>query len=169
MSIRGEPAYGFREYYYERPLDLVIREKLAAAQSLLIVGYPLAGKTRSLYQALINASKPLDIIIPRLVDVNPVDFRIPWRLTRWRTPVLLLDDLDKYLDKQNISYLIQEFINSGVVIAATCRAGAELKKVGHEMEREMPLFAGPIEIPRLDREKGQEIAQRSRPTAARVL
>jgi tetratricopeptide (TPR) repeat protein len=159
MDIRGKPVHGFREYYYERPADQIIRTKLMDSQSILIVGHPLAGKTRALYQALTTGPKPLDVIIPELTDVNPVDFQIPRRLTPWRRAVLLLDDLDKYLEKQNMTYLIQEFIRAGVVLAATCRAGFELQKVEHVLDREMVLFGELVPIPRVDREAASDIAR----------
>ena len=57
------------------------------------------------------------------MDVNPVDFRIPWRLTFWRPHVLLLDDLDKYLEKQNMTYLIQEFIRAGTIDCGNLSGG----------------------------------------------
>ncbi len=159
LDLRGAPTHGFRDYYYARETDRIIRDKLSASQSFLIVGHPLAGKTRALFQALKTCPKPLDVIIPKIIDVNPVDFQIPRRLTFWRTRVLLLDDLDKYLEKQNMTYLIQEFIRAGSMIAATCREGFELQKVGHVLEREMALFAEPVQIPRVDRDSGREIAR----------
>jgi tetratricopeptide (TPR) repeat protein len=161
LDIRGDPKHGFRDYYFERPTDQIIREKLADGQSLLVVGHPLAGKTRALFQALKTCPKPLDVIIPKIIDVNPIDFQVPRRLTFWRTPVLLLDDLDKYLEKQNMAYLIQEFIRAGTMIVATCREGFELQKLGHVLEREMVLFAEPVQIPKLDRDSGGEIARQA--------
>ena len=119
----------------------------------------MAGKTRAIYQALVNSPKPCDVIIPRLVDVNLEDFRIPWHLTFWRQKVLLLNDLDKYLEKQNVKYLIQGFLEDGAIIAASCRAGGEYKRVLKALEGELALFVDPVEIPRLDREKGREIAR----------
>ncbi|MBU4231854.1 MAG: hypothetical protein KKF43_04915 [Proteobacteria bacterium] len=159
LDIRGDPAHGFNDYYFERPTDPIIRQKLADGRSLLVVGHPLAGKTRALFQALKTCPKPLDVIIPKILDVNPVDFQVPRRLTFWRTPVLLLDDLDKYLEKQNMTYLIQEFIRAGTMIVATCREGFELQKVGHVLEREMVLFAEPVQILKVDRDSGSEIAR----------
>ena len=159
LDIRGNPVHGFRDYYFERPTDRIIRQKLADGESLLVVGHPLAGKTRALFQALRMCPKALDVIIPKIIDVNPVDFQIPRRLTFWRTPVLLLDDLGKYLEKQNMTYLIQEFIRAGTMIVATCREGVELQKVGHVLEHEMVLFAEPVQIPKVDRESGRAIAR----------
>ena len=169
LGLRGQPAYGFRTYYYERPTDRTIKERLANSQNLLVVGKPLAGKTRAIYQALINAPKSFDVIIPRLVDVNLEDFRIPWRLTFWRQKVLLLNDLDKYLEKQNVKYLIQGFLQAGAIIAASCRAGGEYKKVLHELGRGDGAFRRPRGDSKVGSGKGPGNCPRSRPAAARVL
>ena len=58
-----------------------------------------------------------------------------------------------------MKYLIQGFLQAGAIIVASCRAGGEYKKVLNELEGEMALFADPVGIPKLDREKGQEIAR----------
>ncbi|MGB9594567.1 MAG: hypothetical protein ACPL7R_10575, partial [Anaerolineae bacterium] len=52
MGLRGERKRGFREYYYTRTADAAIRQRIQAGQHVLILGHPLAGKTRAAYQAL---------------------------------------------------------------------------------------------------------------------
>jgi tetratricopeptide (TPR) repeat protein len=159
MDIRGDRAYGYSDFYLERPTDQIIRQKLIDGQSILVLEHPLAGKTRAIFQALKTCSKPLGIIIPKIIDIDPEDLHVPLRLAFWRTPVLLLDDLDKYLEKETMISLIQEFIRAGIMIVATCRQGLELQKVGHVLEREMVLFGDPVQISKIDRDSGRAIAR----------
>lgn len=43
LGIRGESRFGFHEYYYQRPIDEVIRKEIEKDQNVLIIGDPLAG------------------------------------------------------------------------------------------------------------------------------
>ncbi|MDI6799028.1 MAG: hypothetical protein QMD12_03510 [Candidatus Aenigmarchaeota archaeon] len=83
--IRGKPKHGFREYYYQKPHDELIKKKIEDNKNVLITGNPLSGKSRAIYQALITLNKPHSIIIPKLADIqNLEDFEIPFCFSFWR-------------------------------------------------------------------------------------
>jgi hypothetical protein len=155
LDIRADPKYGFRPYYHTRPHDHALTERIRRGQNVPILGAPLAGKTRAVYQALKGLKKPCDVIVPRVQDVNLEDFRIPRHWRFWRKRVLVLNDLDKFVEKQNFAHLLGEFTKNRIPIIATCRLGPEFKKTCAKLERELPLFAEPIEIAPISAEEGQ--------------
>jgi len=147
LGIRGR---GFDEYYYKRPVDDIIKKKIESNQNVLIIGGPLSGKSRAIWQALTTLKKPHDIIIPRSVDINPEDFHVPFRFTFWRKPILVIDDIDRFVEKRNFSHLLQEFLEYKAIIVASCRSGPEYDKLKTRIETELlSAFGDPINIPEI--------------------
>ncbi|MFX1520574.1 MAG: tetratricopeptide repeat protein, partial [Promethearchaeota archaeon] len=162
LEIRGKIKYGYHEYYYRRPADKLITDKIENNKHVLIIGNPLAGKSRSIYQVLKTLKKPLNIIIPKVADINLEDFRIPFSFSFWRESVLLLDDIDKFAQKQNFTYLLQEFLKRNALIIASCRSGPEYDSLSNKMERDLSsIFDNPIEIHKISREEGEEVAKQT--------
>ena len=152
--------YGFHEYYYERPEDKVINNNLDKEEKVLIVGSPLAGKTRAIYNALITLNKPHNVIIPGVVDITPKDLLVPDPICFWRKRILVLDDLDKFTEKQNYEHLLHEFLKRNTLIIASCRSGPEYKKLCKKLEIELPsIFGEPIEMPKISIEEGEKVAE----------
>jgi hypothetical protein len=54
---------------------------------------------------------------------------VPLNLIFWRKKILVLDDIDKFTEKQNIKYLVDEFLKKKAVIVASCRTGTEYEKL----------------------------------------
>jgi tetratricopeptide (TPR) repeat protein len=162
LRFRGKPERGFEEYYHSREEDGVIRERLERGQSVLVIGWPLAGKSRAVYQALVGAASPCDVIVPAVVDVDREDFLIPRRLAFWRRPVLLLDDLDKYVGREQFSELFHAFLDRDVAVVATCSRGEEYDRVRGRMERELgSVFGAPVELPRISLAEATEVAKQT--------
>ncbi|MFH1373672.1 MAG: tetratricopeptide repeat protein [bacterium] len=159
LDWRGKKEHGFRPQYHRRPEDDLIDGKLAAGQHLIVVGNPLAGKTRAVYEAL-RRRKKCSVTIPNLVDISLPDFHFPLRLAFWRPKVLLLDDIDKFVGKQNFNHLWREFSRRKVIIVATCRSGPEYERLGRLLEKELPIFGAPVAIGTMTKEKAQDAAKK---------
>ncbi len=159
LGIRGDPKHGFHKYYFQREEDKLIQKEIEDSKNILIIGNPLAGKSRAMYHSLITLKKPYDVIVPKLVDINLEDFRIPFRFTFWRKKVIVFDDLNKFADKQNFLHLLQEFIKINTIIIASCRSGPEYEKLCGKIEKELLIFDNTLKIPKVSGDQGIEIAQ----------
>ena len=158
LGLRGKPKHGFLEYYYQRENDNIIRDRINSNKNVLVLGNPLAGKSRAVFQALRNLDKPLDVLIPRLVDINPESFQIPFHLKFWKRRVVFIDDIDKFTNVQNFNHLIQSILKENITIVATCRSGPEYATLSAKMEGHLSLiFEDPVEIAKISREEADEI------------
>jgi hypothetical protein len=61
MGERASQKSGFHDYYSSRQEDDLILAKIENRENVLIVGPPLAGKTRAAYHAFKKLSKPHDV------------------------------------------------------------------------------------------------------------
>ena len=160
--LRNRP---FHSYYYFRNEDERIRSCISNRKNVLVYGQPLSGKTRAIYEALINLEKEkLDIIVPNCDDINLDSFLIPTHNRFWRTRVLLIDDLHRLIEKRNFDYLLMKFIENNIQIIATCRSGFEYKKTNtklQEMNIDMKTIFGRnvIELRRLSNSEAKKIAK----------
>ncbi len=160
MQLRGTKKGGFREYCLSRDQIEEVKRRIAGGKDVLVIGAPLSGKTRAVYEALIKPLKARTVTIPRIVDVNPVDFRIPRRLSLWRKRLLLVDDINKYVSKQHFEHLLQQYIDNGYLIVATCRKGPELGRAKSALEQIFAsLFNDPVVMGKVSREDAQTAAQ----------
>jgi hypothetical protein len=163
MGERGSPKTGFRDYYSEREEDDLILAKIENRDNVLIVGPPLAGKTRAAYQAFKRLSKPQDVIIPRCDDITLETFLVPRNWKLWRPRILFLDDLQTFVEKNGFERLLRAFLDTDTLIVATCRSGIEYKKIeakigGGDIDPAM-IFGGPgIELKTITEEEGEKIA-----------
>jgi hypothetical protein len=163
MGERGSQKTGFRDYYSEREEDDLLLAKIESRENVLIVGPPLAGKTRAAYQAFKRLNKPHNVIIPRCDVINQETFLIPrdWKL--WRSRILFLDDLHKYVEKNGFERLLRAFLDSEIPIVATCRSGIEYKKIeakigGGDIDPAMIFGGSGIELKTIAEEEGKRIA-----------
>lgn len=152
----------FNKYYYQRPEDDLIGGSLNKKENVLIIGSPLSGKSRAAYQALMNLSKPHDVIIPKCTDINRENFLFPKHLKFWRPRIILFDDLHRLVEQQNFEHLFEVARENNVVIVATCRSGTEHKKVKNKMlDKNMDLetiFGENIELKKVTEDVGKQIA-----------
>ena len=153
-ELRGSHKGGFRDYCLDRDEINQIKKRIAAGKDVLVIGDPLAGKSRAVYEALKHAENPPAVTIPRIVDVNPNEFKVPQHLSGTRKGVLLVDDIDKYVSKQHFELLLQQYIDNGYLIVATCRKGPELGRAKSALEQIFAsLFNNPVEMGKVDREE----------------
>ncbi|MCK4632946.1 MAG: tetratricopeptide repeat protein, partial [candidate division Zixibacteria bacterium] len=134
LGDRAEEKRGFREFYYSREgVDDRLAECLNQGKNALIVGTPLAGKSRAVYEALKKHSETLDIIKPNIGEISNEDFLIPGRMTTWRKGILLLNDIDEYLKHDSFKRLIDQYLKNDFynkyIIVSTCRAKGSLDSV----------------------------------------
>lgn len=163
MGERGSPKTGFRDYYSSRPEDERILAKIENRENVLIVGPPLAGKTRAAYQAFKRLNKPHNVIIPRCDDIILDTFLVPRNWKLWRSRILFLDDLHKFVEKKGFERLLRAFLDSEIPIVATCRSGIEYKKIeakigGGDIDPAMIFGGSGIELKSITEEEGKRIA-----------
>ena len=115
---------------------------------MLVVGNPLAGKTRAILRALKSLKKRACVLVPGLVDIRPEEFVIPGAVETFSNPIVVLDDIDKFAARQNFDYMFGEFKKKDMTIVATCRSGDEFERFCKGNERIVETFKEPIEIPR---------------------
>jgi hypothetical protein len=149
MGERGSPKTGFHDYYSPRPEDDLILAKIENRENVLIVGPPLAGKTRAAYQAFKRLSKHHNVIIPRCDDINAETFLVPKNWKFWRPRILFLDDIHKYVEKNGFERF--------------CRSGIEYKKIeakigGGDIDPAMIFGGSGIELKTITEEEGEKIA-----------
>jgi len=160
LDHRAEKKYGFNDYYHLRQEDKLIEKKLADNEHILVIGDPLAGKSRAIYEVLSRSKRKYDISIPRLVNIpNPVDIHIPLRFTIWRKRVVVVDDIHKYASKDNFFYLLLRLRDKGVIILATCRSKSEYEGFCKKLEQERLRFPSDINISHLTRETAEAVAR----------
>ncbi len=163
LRERGQKKYGFHEYYYIRKEDKIIKAKLEKNENVLIIGKPLAGKTRTIYHALTNLNEICDVIIPNPVDIRPEDLKIPLHFSfgMKMKSFLVLDDLNKFVEKRNFEYLLQEFLKTNITIIASCRSGLEYDTVCEKMDTKVSsIFGDAVELSKISKQEGKEIARR---------
>jgi len=160
MPFRSDAKQGFKKYYYRRDnYHQILEQQFKDKDNILIVGDPLAGKSRMVLQFL-KSLKRCAVIILKLMPVDTRDFKIPRRLAFWRRRVLLLNDINKYLNEQNFVYLLKQFFDKDVIIVATCRTGSELKLAKAKLEGDFTnIFGKPVEIAKESREVGVHVAK----------
>ena len=162
-SLKPEDLLGtrpFNPYYYHRQEDDLVDESLSNKKNLLIIGSPLSGKSRALFETLTNLNEPQKVAIPICKNINPETFQLPKK-----TEIIVIDDLHRFVEQQNFDHLFRIAIETNVVIAATCRSEIDYKKVKNKMlDKNILLettFENIIELPRISNEVGREIADKA--------
>jgi tetratricopeptide (TPR) repeat protein len=158
-------ARPFHEYYYQRPEDALIARSLEEKKNLLVVGSPLSGKSRAVFEGLIHSPVGYDVIVPRCVDIDPKEFGLPRHVRFWRQRILVLDDLHRFIEQQNFDSIFRISLEKKVAIIATCRSGIDYTRVKNKLlEKNLSfetIFNGDIfQLKKVPREVGKEIAER---------
>ncbi len=129
-DMLGERPY--EQYYYERSIDNFINRSLERKRNALIIGPPLSGKTRAVFNSLKNLKKSIDVLVPRNVAMH--SFALPPDYKFWKKKIIFIDDLQYYVERQdNFHLLFHEAKIKSIPIAATCHSGREFKKVKNKM------------------------------------
>jgi tetratricopeptide (TPR) repeat protein len=159
-EFRGRTKHGFSKRYLNRPHDKKIRKSIQGGRDVLVLGEPLAGKTRAVYEAIRSLDNSYDILIPRLVDIEFDNFFVPWRVTFWRKRIVIFDDINKFTEKRDFEHLLSRFSDDGIIVLATCRTGDEYKKFCNKTEGiNFPIIRCQVQIPKMDKEEGKEAAK----------
>ena len=105
---------------------------IQSSQDVLLIGAPLDGKTRTIFE-LVTRLKGHVVIIPHKDRSAPTEDVL--RLLKRRRVILFVNDLNDYvgpgLDLYRLRQSMSTFCRSCVVVA-TCRAGPELTAVSKE-------------------------------------
>jgi len=122
----------FMDYYLERDTDNIISRAIERRRNILIVGPPLSGKTRAVYNCLKKLKKSVKLLVPRSVPI-PV-FSIPTAYIFWKRKLIFIDDLQYYIERQDSFHLLfREAKKREIPIVATCHSGREFKKVKNKL------------------------------------
>ena len=166
-SLNPDKVLGGRPFneYHEREQDKALNKLLSENKNTLVIGQPLAGKTRTVYQALINLNKACDVLIPRCKTIDIEKFLLPRHLDFWKKRLIFIDDLQRFVEMENFDHLFKEATENDFIIVATCRSGFEFKKVKSKfLEKNIGLetiFNNIIEMDKVSLELGKEIAEKA--------
>ena len=156
LGFYAKTEHGFNDYYFSRQSDETIKKRIAAKKNVFITGKLLSGKSRSIYQALFTIEGKYDVIIPKLVDMKSV--RVPWHFCFWRKKIVVLDDIDEFVKKQNFIYLFHKLAKKKTIIIASCRSGSVYDRLCEKLEREPSVFGEYIEISDITRGNCEKVA-----------
>jgi tetratricopeptide (TPR) repeat protein len=153
----------YEKYYEPRDFDQVLSDSLSAHQNILILGSPLAGKSRAIYELLKKSPESFNILIPRCREVEPDSFHLPIRGWFWKKGVVILDDLQRFIEQRGFEILLREVNRRGFIIVASSRTGNEFIAVRDWMAKQglhlESVFAhNPVEIPSASEQFGEKVA-----------
>lgn len=135
----GERPYG--DTYFERNVDTFLCDSVKSKSNVLIVGPPLSGKTRAVYNSLKEHRKNSDILATRSIGMSSFEF--PYDYKFWREKIIFIDDLQKYIEKQDkYPLLFKTASEKKIPVIATCHSGREYitaknKLIEHNIDIEM--------------------------------
>lgn len=161
-DVMGERPY--TDYFYERAEDAILKKQIESRNNVLVIGPPLAGKTRAVYQQFIRMKKKADILIPRNIGMPSFVFPSPRKF--WRDRVIFIDDLQYFIEKQeNYHLLFRKAKEKKISIVATCHTGLQYKKVKNKLleqnlELETLFDKKIIEYDKITSETAQEITSK---------
>jgi hypothetical protein len=154
----------FDEFYYERQIDEEIFQKVQNGENILIVGNPLSGKTRAVYELIVKLKETdpdAEILVPKMtLTASSFD-----NLRSNYKQFVFFDDIDDYYntqnnDAKNVDKFIIELAKSGFQTIATCRIGPEFKdfKTNSSFKVKEILSAN-IKIEKIKRNKAVQLAE----------
>ncbi len=170
-DIFGKDSYRYKEdvpYCYSE-IDETIKNKILNRQNILIIGSPLAGKTRTMYQNLRELEKKYYILIPS--DGIKLDSIIipSLKFSKLRRKVIILDNLQNFLEREKPEKketAIEEFISKlskkNIRIIASCRSGFEFDILKNKISvlSIIGKLENIIKIPKLERDEAEEIVKK---------
>lgn len=152
----------FDEYYFERSVDSLLSASIQNKNNSLVVGPPLSGKTRAVYNALKSQQKSIDILAARNVALT--DFHLPVDLRFWRNKIIFIDDFQNFIEKQdNFIQLFKTAKEKNIPVVVTCHSGKEFIKVRNKLienntDIEMLFGENIIKLNKISIEEGKQIA-----------
>ena len=154
------------KYYEKRDSDRIISQLLQKHQNVFILGPPLAGKTRAIYEALKNNSESFEILIPRCREIIPDSFILPMKGRFWKKGIVIIDDFQRFIEQPGFEFLFREVLNKGFIIIASSRTKNDFNVVKSWMANNgfhfESIFGNNIvEIPVADQHLGEKVAQQN--------
>lgn len=74
-DVLFEKMRRFNKYYYRRKEDDLIDESLKNKENLLVIGPPLGGKSRAIYEALTNLNEPHGLPVAQRWNIRKQSIR----------------------------------------------------------------------------------------------
>lgn len=154
----------FEEYYFPRNLDNQLSRSFERNRNVLIVGPPLSGKTRAVFNSLKQLKNPVHILATR--SVHMTSFLIPKDFIFWKPKMIFIDDLQYYIERQDSFHLLfREAKQRNIPIVATCHSGREYKKVKNKMVEQnldIDIIFGEdtIEMDKISTDEGKLVAEK---------
>lgn len=161
LGIRSSEKLRFNEYYLSRDHDNVLAQRLADDNNAIIIGPPLAGKTRAIYQALKKLSPARDIYAPNRDALKAGPIQLPRQLSLLKNSIVFFDDINKHASQPGFQTMLAEYDKHEVQIIATCRDGNNYKTFCDLLTTEQILFGDPIEIARATDKQIEEVVKDS--------
>lgn len=161
-DILGERP--FSEIYFKRNSDQSLVESLKNKSNMLIVGSPLSGKTRAVYNLLKEHGNEFDILATRSVAMSTFEFPLNYQPSKDR--VIFIDDFHNFIEKQDkYPFLFKIAREKKIPVIATCHSGKEFTKVRNkliEQNMDIELIFGDrvFEIGKVDIDEGKLFAER---------
>jgi len=154
----------YQEYYFERNVDNFLLRTLERRRNALVIGSPLSGKTRAVFNSVKSLKHEADILIPRNVTM-PV-FRLPKDYKFWKNKLIFIDDLQYYIERQDSYHLLfRAAKEAGIPVLATSHSGKEFKKVRNKMTEQNldidTIFGEDIiELEKISAVEGKKVAEK---------
>lgn len=156
LGLKYEP------YFYDKlPEFTEILTNLEEQRSVLVIGEPLSGKTRSVYELLKQLKQKYAISIVRNVDQD-IDPKIPRNFRRKRKELLVINDLQEFTRKAFFDQLLQKAKEENIVILGTCRSAIEWENTESILREKLQnrwkkVFDTKIELGKIDEELAKGI------------
>jgi len=157
----------YHEYYYRREEDDRIDEILKERKNLLVVGKPLAGKTRACFEGLKSMEKHCSFSLLKHVEIDIEYFSFPEEIAFWRDNTVMIDDLQRYTERRYFDHVLRFFASERIQVIATCRSGKDFESVRDRMlDQNIPLELifkedNIVELLNVSPNEGMDIAEKT--------
>lgn len=152
----------YDEYYFERSIDRFLISAIENKKNALIVGPPLSGKTRAVYNALKNPEIKCDVLAVRSVPMSA--FKFPSDLKFWKKKLIFIDDFQNFIEKQDsFPQLFKIAKEKNIPVIVTCHSGKEFTKsrnklIENNIDIEILFGENIIELNKISVDEGKQIA-----------
>lgn len=160
-DLLGERPY--EEYYFPRSVDAFLEQTYASRSNALIIGPPLSGKTRAVFNSLRNSADTY-LLVPRNVPMQ--GFRLPRDYFSRKKKLIFIDDLQYYVEKQEQFHLLfREAHRNNIPVIAACHSGKEYTKVKNKLTEQnlnidIVFRDNVLEFEKLSMETGKQVAEK---------
>lgn len=147
MGIRGK--HYRKDFFYSHTVYSMIKERILNENLTLILGNPLAGKTRIVFDSLSELTH--GYVIKPILDSSIKEYRLPGRTDL----IIFFDELDDYcrINPNALNKLLLSIIKDNIKCVATCRTGPEFFLVKRSLKAHIfsELHSSQVIIPRFDK------------------